>query len=143
VTKLSDFLDVLLVIFIPWSAVNLTDWFLIRRGRYDVRSFFTPDGVYGRFAWCGLLAYAVGLGAEFPFVSQPPYYTGPMVARLGGADLSWIIGFTVAAVLYAALAWPARRGSSAQVAGGPGSGPGIPRARRSGQSGTVDLNGVS
>jgi nucleobase:cation symporter-1, NCS1 family len=65
--------------------------------------------VYGRFAWRGLLAYAVGLGADFPFVSQPPYYTGPMVARLGGADLSWIIGFTVAAVPYAALAWPAQR----------------------------------
>ncbi len=30
VTNLTNFLDVLLVIFIPWSAVNLTDYFLVR-----------------------------------------------------------------------------------------------------------------
>jgi Permease for cytosine/purines, uracil, thiamine, allantoin len=38
VADLSNFLDVLLVIFIPWSAVNLADYFLVRRGRYDVAS---------------------------------------------------------------------------------------------------------
>ena len=78
VTNLTNFLDVLLVIFIPWSAVNLADYFLVRRGNYDVASFFTADGAYGRFAWRGLLAYAIGLAAEWPFVSQPDY-TGPLV----------------------------------------------------------------
>ena len=53
----------LLVIFIPWSAVNLADYFLVRRGSYDVASFFAADGAYGRFAWRGLLAYAAGLAA--------------------------------------------------------------------------------
>jgi NCS1 family nucleobase:cation symporter-1 len=107
VTNLSNFLDVLLVIFIPWSAVNLTDYFVVRHARYDVGSFFVPDGVYGKFAWRGLLAYAVGLAAEWPFVSQLDY-TGPLVKHLGGADISWIVGFVVAAVLYLAL----MRGSS-------------------------------
>ena len=78
VTNLTNFLDVLLVVLIPWSAVNLADYFLVRRGRYDVASFFTADGAYGRFAWRGLLAYTVGLAAEWPFVSQPDY-TGPLV----------------------------------------------------------------
>jgi nucleobase:cation symporter-1, NCS1 family len=45
VNNLSNFLDVLLVIFIPWSAVNLTDYFLVRRAHYDVPSFFTPAEV--------------------------------------------------------------------------------------------------
>ena len=76
VTNLTNFLDVLLVIFIPWSAVNLADYFVIRRGAYDVASFFTAEGAYGRFAWRGLLAYAIGLAAEWPFVSQPDY-AGP------------------------------------------------------------------
>src|SRR6266496_3136891 len=40
VSNLSNFLDVLLTIFIPWSAVNLTDYFLVRRGNYDVTAFF-------------------------------------------------------------------------------------------------------
>jgi NCS1 family nucleobase:cation symporter-1 len=46
VTNLASFLDVLLVIFIPWSAVNLADYFLVRRGRYDVASFFSAGIVY-------------------------------------------------------------------------------------------------
>jgi nucleobase:cation symporter-1, NCS1 family len=108
VTNLSNFLDVLLVVFIPWSAVNLVDYFVVRRARYDVGSFFVADGAYGRFAWRGLLAYAVGLAAEWPFVSQPDY-TGPLVAKLGGADISWIVGWFVAAILYLIL----MRGSNA------------------------------
>jgi hypothetical protein len=60
VTDMTNFLDVLLVILIPWSAVNLADYFLVRRGRYDVASFFSADGAYGRFAWHGLLAYTAG-----------------------------------------------------------------------------------
>jgi NCS1 family nucleobase:cation symporter-1 len=99
VTNLANFLDVLLVVFIPWSAVNLADYFVVRRGRYDVGSFFTPDGVYGRFAWPGLVAYAVGLAAEWPFVSQPDY-TGPFVKHLGGADISWLVGWVTAAAVY-------------------------------------------
>jgi nucleobase:cation symporter-1, NCS1 family len=102
VPNLSNFLDVLLVVFIPWSAVNLADYFIIRRGSYDVPSFFAKDGVYGRLAWRGLLAYAIGLAAEWPFVSQPDY-TGPLVARLGGADISWIVGWFAAAIVYVTL----------------------------------------
>jgi NCS1 family nucleobase:cation symporter-1 len=102
VANLSSFLDVLLVIFIPWSAVNLADYFVVRRGRYDVASFFTADGAYGRFAWRGLLAYAIGLAAEWPFVSQPDY-TGPLVRTLGGADISWLVGWFTAAILYLLL----------------------------------------
>jgi len=102
VSNLSNFLDVLLVIFIPWSAVNLTDYFLIRHGRYDVASFFVPTSVYGKVAWRGLLAYAIGLAVEWPFVSQPDYI-GPLVKHLGGADISYFVGFFVAAIVYVAL----------------------------------------
>ena len=102
VSNLSNFLNVLLVIFIPWSAVNLTDYFLVRRGNYDVTAFFIPDGIYGRFAWRGLLAYAIGLAAEWPFVAQLDY-TGPLVKDLGGADISWIVGFFVSAIVYLVL----------------------------------------
>jgi nucleobase:cation symporter-1, NCS1 family len=102
VSNLSNFLDVILVLFIPWSAVNLADYFLVRHGSYDVASFFTAGGVYGRFAWRGLLAYVIGLAAEWPFVSQPDY-TGPLVKPLGGADISWLVGWFAAALVYLAL----------------------------------------
>ncbi len=102
VTNLSNFLDVLLVIFIPWSAVNLTDYFLVRRGEYHVASFFMAEGRYGWFLWRGLLAYAIGLLAEVPFVYQPDF-TGFMVKHLGGADISWLVGWIVSAAVYLVL----------------------------------------
>jgi nucleobase:cation symporter-1, NCS1 family len=108
VTNLSNFLDVLLVLFIPWSAVNLTDYFVIRHARYDVGAFFLPGAAYGNLAWRGLLAYAVGLAAEWPFVSQPDY-TGPLVRALGGADISWLVGWFASAAAYLV----AMRGASA------------------------------
>jgi NCS1 family nucleobase:cation symporter-1 len=104
VANLTNFLDVLLVLFIPWSAVNLADYFWVRRGRYDVAAFFDPSGgIYGRVAWRGLTAYVIGLGIEWPFVSQPDY-TGPLVRHLGGADISWLVGWLVTAAAYLSLA---------------------------------------
>ena len=102
VNNLSNFLQVLLAVFIPWSAVNLADYFLVRRGNYDVTAFFIPDGIYGRVAWRGLLAYAVGLAVEWPFISQLDY-TGPLVKYLDGADISWIVGFFAAAIVFLVL----------------------------------------
>jgi nucleobase:cation symporter-1, NCS1 family len=104
VTNLTNFLDVILVLFIPWSAVNLCDYFWVRHGRYDVAAFFDPSGgAYGKVAWRGLAAYLLGLGAEWPFVAQPDY-TGPLVSQLGGADVSYLVGWLVTAGAYLLLA---------------------------------------
>ena len=117
VTNLTNFLDVLLVILIPWSAVNLADYFLVRRGSYDVASFFTADGAYGRFAWRGLLAYTLGLAAEWPFVSQPDY-TGPLARALGNVDISWLTGWFSAAIAYLLLV-ALTRSAPAMMSGSP------------------------
>ena len=119
VANLSNLLNVLLAIFIPWSAVNLTDYFFVRHGNYNVASFFVPDGRYGRFAWRGLLAYGIGLVAELPFISQA-YWTGWFVKDLGFADISWIVGFVIPAALYLwfAKAWPVQDSASDVPVGG-------------------------
>lgn len=98
-TNFENFLLVLAFVFIPWTAVNLTDFYIIRRGVYDTASFFSPDGLYGRWSWQSLLAYLVGLAIEIPFIDQE-FFTGPLVSALGGADISWIIGLVVPTVLY-------------------------------------------
>jgi nucleobase:cation symporter-1, NCS1 family len=118
VANLSNLLDVLLAIFIPWSAVNLTDYFFVRHGNYNVASFFVPDSRYGRFAWRGLTAYVIGLVLELPFISQT-FWIGWFVKDLGGADISWIVGFVIPAALYLwfAKAWPVRD-SAPEVLGG-------------------------
>ena len=68
--SLADFLDVLLLIFAPWSAVSLTGFCVLRHGYFHVPSFSGPGGRYGRCSWRGLAACAARLPAEIPFISQ-------------------------------------------------------------------------
>ena len=108
VNNLANFLDVLLYVFIPWTAINLTDYYLLKHGNYDVASFFTPRGRYGGYLWRGLIAYALAVAAEIPFINQA-FYTGPLVNALGGVDISWIVGGVAGFVFYLiALQIPAR-----------------------------------
>ncbi len=95
----SDLLEVLLYLFTPWTAINLADFYLVRKGHYSVREIFNPHGMYGRWNWHGLLAYAVGFLAMVPFFSTG-LYTGPIAHALGGADLSILIGLPVSAGTY-------------------------------------------
>jgi len=99
VTNLSNFLAVLLFVFIPWSAINLTDYYLVKHGDYDVASFFTPNGRYGGFLWRGLIPYLLAVALEVPFIAQT-FYTGPLVKPLGGIDISWVVGGVAGFVFY-------------------------------------------
>jgi nucleobase:cation symporter-1, NCS1 family len=94
-TSFENFIDVLLFFFVPWSVINLIDFYIVKKGKYDVRSFFSPRGVYGGWRWTAIIPYVVALGAQVPFLDQT-LYTGPMVKVLGGADISWIVAFVVA-----------------------------------------------
>lgn len=119
VGNLSNFLNVLLYVFIPWSAINLTDYYLVRHGDYDVASFFTPAGRYGGFLWRGLIAYIVAVAAQVPFIDQA-FYTGPLVRVLGGTDISWVVGGVAGVACYLiALRVPAR-GAVTRRADAPG-----------------------
>jgi NCS1 family nucleobase:cation symporter-1 len=115
VGNLSNFLNVLLFVFIPWTAINLTDYYLVKHGDYDVASFFTPRGRYGGFLWRGLISYVLAVAAEVPFIDQA-FYTGPLVRVLGGTDISWIVGAVAAVVFYlVALRVPAHPAAAGQV----------------------------
>ena len=100
-TSFENFIGVLLFFFVPWSAINLVDYYLVKRGRYDVASFFTPNGIYGRIQWWACICYVITLAVQVPFLDQT-FYTGPFVHDLGGADISWIVGFALASLLYLA-----------------------------------------
>jgi NCS1 family nucleobase:cation symporter-1 len=102
VENLANFLNVLLYVFIPWSAINLTDYYFVKHGHYDVTSFFTAKGRYGGYLWPGLIAYLLAVAAQVPFIDQT-FYTGPLVKTLNGTDISWVIG-GVAGVLFYLIA---------------------------------------
>ncbi|MFC0861226.1 purine-cytosine permease family protein [Sphaerimonospora cavernae] len=109
VESISAFVLILLVLVSPWTAVMLVG-FAARRGRYE------PDELYG-FAHPdrrGRYWYLAGinpraLGAFVPavllgllFVSNT-LYTGPLAGLAGGVDLSCLVPFCTAALLYFVL----------------------------------------
>jgi NCS1 family nucleobase:cation symporter-1 len=98
-----NFILTLLMVFTPWSAINLIDYYLISRERVDVPALYDADGRYGRWNATALGCYAIGIVAQIPFLAQA-LYTGPVTAMLGGADISWIVGLVVTAAIYYPLA---------------------------------------
>ena len=96
----TNFILLLLYVLVPWTAINLVDFYLIKHGSYDVAAFFLPDGGrYGRYNARALLCYGAGILVQIPFVSNP-LYTGPVARLLGGADVSWVVGLVVVGPLY-------------------------------------------
>ena len=107
VASVATGLTLMLYLLVPWTATNLVDFFVVRRGHYAIADLFRADGIYGAWAWRGLTAYAVGLVAEVPFMVLPVLgswsYTGPAAAALGGVDLAWLVGLVVSSVAYLLL----------------------------------------
>jgi NCS1 family nucleobase:cation symporter-1 len=96
----TNFLSFLMYVLVPWTAINLVDYYLLRHGDYRVEDFFQRDGgVYGRFNWVAIGSYIAGALIQVPF-SATALFTGPLAAALGGVDISWIVGLVVVAPLY-------------------------------------------
>lgn len=88
ISALYDTLSIMLYVLVPWTAVNLTDYFLVRRGTYAIADLFRSDGVYGAWGWRGLIAYAAGFLASVPFFNLNGFYEGRAAKALGGVDIS-------------------------------------------------------
>ena len=72
-TNFEDFLLLVLYLFVPWTAVNLVDYYIVRRGHYAIAEIFNPHGMYGRWGWRGITSYLVGFAAMLPFLSTSKY----------------------------------------------------------------------
>lgn len=107
--QLTNFLSLLTLGFVPWGAVNLLDFYLVRHGNFDVGAFLTRrHGIYhhdpatwtrGGFNLQALLAYGIGVAVSLPFVTNG-WYAGPIAERLGGAHVSWVPGLLVTGAVY-------------------------------------------
>jgi nucleobase:cation symporter-1, NCS1 family len=101
VLDVSDFISFLLYIVIPWSAINLVDYYFVRRGNYDIGAIFSPTGRYGAVNWRTILVFLIGIAVEIPFMNASyPQFEGPAASALSGADISWLVGFVIAGGLY-------------------------------------------
>ena len=99
IANFKNFVLLLLMVFTPWSAINLVDYYLVARERVDIPALYDPQGRYGAFNVPALATYVIGVLAQIPFLAQT-LYTGPLTEKLGGADVSWIVGLVVTALVY-------------------------------------------
>lgn len=99
-----NFLTILLYALIPWSAINLIDYYIIRHGGYEVSDFYKADGGrYGRFNIGALIIFAVGVLTQIPFLVTS-FYTGPIANALHGVDVAWFVGLSTSIIGYMLLA---------------------------------------
>jgi NCS1 family nucleobase:cation symporter-1 len=93
-----DVLSAMIYLLVPWSAINLADYYVMRKGRYEIADFFRRDGQYGAFRWRTIAVYVFGIAVQVPFMSLS-FFKGPIAERLG-ADLAWLPGLLIPAALY-------------------------------------------
>lgn len=96
----TNFMLLLLCVLVPWTAINLVDYYLLKHGEYDIDSLFERDGGrYGQFNLIAVCCYFLGIAVQVPFLVTTKY-TGPIGERLEYVDISWIVGLVVICPLY-------------------------------------------
>ena len=100
IAYVNGMLVLMLYFLMPWTAVNLIDYFVLQRGRYSIPDLFRPDGIYAEWGMRGLTAYVVGFAASVPFFVVPGLYIGPIANRMGGVDVGWLVSAAVSAATY-------------------------------------------
>ena len=101
-TLITNLLSVLLYLLVPWTAVNLVDYFFVRKGHYAITEISQRNGIYGEWAWRGLTAYFVGLFAQVPFMVLS-FYQGPAAQLFDNIDVAFVVGLLVSAGVFLLL----------------------------------------
>lgn len=103
VPRFIGFVIGLMVVLAPWATINIIDFYVVRKGKYDIASFFEADGgVYGRLNTKAAIAYLAGIAVQLPFLTSS-LYTGPFASAIGGLDIGWLVAPIVTGALYLGL----------------------------------------
>ena len=93
----------LLIVLVPWATINICDFYVVRRGRYDVASFFRRDGGrYGLFDLPACTAFLAGVTVQLPFTANA-YIVGPFAHLLHGIDIGWLVAPPVTLTVFLGL----------------------------------------
>ncbi len=115
-TNLENYLTVILYIVIPWSVINLTDFYILRHGQYRTEDFYDKSGPFGKVNMKAMIVYVVSFGIEFPFMNTT-VFEGPVAKAMGGGDIAWIVGAVASLVLYLGVMRVGRRSRAETAAG--------------------------
>jgi len=83
----------------PWAAIVLISFFVFRRRGAEP----SPESARP-WRMSALAAYAAAVLIAVPFMDQAPRFVGPISSALNGLDLSDVVSFLTAAVLFFVLA---------------------------------------
>ncbi|SAK80134.1 transport-related, membrane protein [Caballeronia hypogeia] len=94
----ADILNAQIYVLVPWSSINLVDYYLVRRGDYSVTEMYDSRGQYGKFNLSTIAIYCLGIASTLPFMDLSFYHS--YFAKIIGADVSWIPSLLVPGILY-------------------------------------------
>lgn len=90
----------LISVLIPWCMINLIDFYLLNRQRYDISAIFSADGGrYGLLNTRALGVYFGGIAVQVPFVENA-FFSGPYANLIPGANISWVISMVLTGIAY-------------------------------------------
>lgn len=99
----TNYLNFVLFFLIPWTAINLLDFYVIHHGKYNTDDFFSKRGTFGTWGWPAIITYFVAFAAQLPFMNTT-VFQGFVAKAMGGVDLAWLVGSLVSIPLYLVLA---------------------------------------
>jgi NCS1 family nucleobase:cation symporter-1 len=97
-TYFGDILNAMIYLLAPWSAINLADYYIVRKGKYVIADLFRRDGEYGSWRWHTIIIYVLGVALQLPFM-RLSFFEGPVAAWIG-ADMAWAPGLLVPGLLF-------------------------------------------
>ena len=113
-TKYENFLLIIAYWIAPWLAVVLCDQFLRRRQNPDEIERLLFDRKYAN--WAGPVAMAVGMGISIWLFSNQTEYLGLVPRNVGSVgDLTFEVGFVLAAMIYLTWRITANRGDTGRL----------------------------
>jgi len=109
-TVYHTFLIALLIWQAPWFAITIVDYFIVRKGDYRIEDLYRLNNLIPDYNKKGMTAYWIGFIAACltSFTGKNaifgiPLYSPIMLKYFNGMDISFFVGFAVAAAAYYAL----------------------------------------
>ncbi|HEY9576275.1 MAG TPA: cytosine permease, partial [Pseudobacillus sp.] len=93
------YLGFILFFIVPWSVINLTDFYVLGRQKHNPDDFMDKNGPFGKLRMSSLAIYLLAVISQIPFINNG-IYQGPISKMMDGLDIAWVIGVVISFGLY-------------------------------------------
>ncbi|RJS61842.1 cytosine permease [Bacillus sp. PK3_68] len=93
------YLGFILFFIVPWSVINLTDFYLLRRQDHKPDEFMDKEGPFRKLKISSLTIYLIAIACQIPFINNG-IYQGAISKMMDGLDVAWLVGILISFSLY-------------------------------------------